>query len=148
MANEEHLNILKQDTEIWNRWRQEYPDIIPNFSGATLPKTDLIGADLVNTDLVKGILVGTNLFAANLPAANLKGALLFKTNLSRANLSGADLRGTDFRDDNLRDIDLSGSNLSNAIFLGTVLCNIDLSKAQGLGTCKHFGQYHKTVSIS
>ena len=41
MANEEHLAILKQGVDTWNRWRQEKLDVVP----------DLDGADLMNADL-------------------------------------------------------------------------------------------------
>jgi len=31
MANEEHLKILKQGVEAWNKWREENPDIEPDL---------------------------------------------------------------------------------------------------------------------
>jgi hypothetical protein len=36
MANQEHLEILHQGVEIWNKWREEKPDIVPDLSGAEL----------------------------------------------------------------------------------------------------------------
>ena len=67
MANEEHLKILKQGVEQWNKWRLENA-IRPDLSGANLS-----GADLID--------------------ANLSGAYLSGADLSDANLSGADLSG-------------------------------------------------------
>jgi len=32
MANEEHVKILKQGVEAWNRWREEQPEIRPDLS--------------------------------------------------------------------------------------------------------------------
>jgi len=29
MANEEHLEILDQGVEVWNKWRKENPDVKP-----------------------------------------------------------------------------------------------------------------------
>jgi hypothetical protein len=34
MINPEHLAILKQGVEIWNKWREENPDIMPDLSWA------------------------------------------------------------------------------------------------------------------
>ena len=36
MANPEHLEILKQGVETWNRWRSLHSDIKPNLSYADL----------------------------------------------------------------------------------------------------------------
>ena len=33
MANPEHLAILKQGVEEWNKWRREYPGVEPDLSG-------------------------------------------------------------------------------------------------------------------
>lgn len=72
MANEEHLEILKQGVDVWNRWREENPDIKPD-----LRKADLFGA----------VLKEANLSEANLSGANLDLALLTRTDLNKANLS-------------------------------------------------------------
>ena len=42
MPNEEHVKILKQGVEAWNRWRVENPKIEPALSDA-----DLSGANLL-----------------------------------------------------------------------------------------------------
>jgi hypothetical protein len=36
MANEEHLAILRKGREIWNRWREENPQVIPDLTKADL----------------------------------------------------------------------------------------------------------------
>ena len=41
MANPEHLDILKQGREIWNKWRKENPDIKPNLSNSDISDLDL-----------------------------------------------------------------------------------------------------------
>ena len=46
MANPEHLKILKQGVDAWNKWRVENPGIIPDLEGANLGQADLGGADL------------------------------------------------------------------------------------------------------
>ena len=46
MANPEHVEILKRGVEVWNKWREENPDVKPDLSYA-----DLRGANLDNADL-------------------------------------------------------------------------------------------------
>ena len=41
MATEEHLQILKQRLEVWNKCREENPDIWPDLSRADLISTNL-----------------------------------------------------------------------------------------------------------
>ena len=36
MANEEHLKILRQGMEAWNKWGEENPEIRPDLIGANL----------------------------------------------------------------------------------------------------------------
>ncbi len=38
MANQEHLDILKQGIETWNQWRNKHKDIYPDLGGAYLSK--------------------------------------------------------------------------------------------------------------
>ncbi|HEX9133974.1 MAG TPA: pentapeptide repeat-containing protein [Ktedonobacteraceae bacterium] len=46
MANQEHLNMLKQGIEVWNQWRQGHQEVIPDLSGAKLSNAHLSGAYL------------------------------------------------------------------------------------------------------
>ncbi len=68
MANEEHLQIIKQGVDVWNKWREKNPDIKP----------DLIGGDLSGADLTYAYLN-----EADLSGANLRGAKLFGGRLRR-----------------------------------------------------------------
>jgi hypothetical protein len=113
MANEEHLKILKQGVEQWNKWRLENA-IRPDLRGAYLRSANLSGANLFRA----------NLFVANLSGANLSDANLSGANLSSANLSSANLSGA-----NLSDANLSCANLSDARLQGANLTSADLSDA-------------------
>src|SRR5437762_8987880 len=72
MVNQEHLDLLKQGTAIWNRWREEHPDITPDLKDGHLASlslkeinfsfADLSFADLSFTDLSFADLRGANLF--------------------------------------------------------------------------------------
>jgi hypothetical protein len=44
MSNPEHLKILKQGVEAWNKWREENPDFRPNLSGADLREAHLVSS--------------------------------------------------------------------------------------------------------
>jgi hypothetical protein len=46
MANEEHLNLLKQGVVAWNEWRQKNPELIPDLSMANLRGPEQFAADL------------------------------------------------------------------------------------------------------
>jgi hypothetical protein len=51
MANEEHVSLLRQGVEAWNKWRRENPDLCPDLGGVTLSEANLTGADLTDADL-------------------------------------------------------------------------------------------------
>ena len=71
MANQEHLDILKQGVEMWNQWRKEHPNIRPNLSNVDLSGANLSGANLSNVDLSSANLRVTDLNGANLSGADL-----------------------------------------------------------------------------
>jgi uncharacterized protein YjbI with pentapeptide repeats len=143
MANEEHVNLLKQGVEAWNRWRQENPGIRPDLSQADLSATDLRRADLHVADLGRADLSRAILFEAGLRGADLSGAALRAADLSGANLSGADLAGagmvganlvgTDLRGTDLRGMDLIGSSLAGANLAGADLAGANLSRVDLVG---------------
>jgi uncharacterized protein YjbI with pentapeptide repeats len=143
MANEEHVNLLKQGVEVWNRWRQENPAIRPDLSGADLSATDLRRADLHVADLGRADLSRSILFEAGLRGADLSGAALRAADLSGANLSGADLAGagmvgatlvgTDLRGTDLRGMDLIGASLAGANLAGADLAGANLSRVDLVG---------------
>lgn len=159
MANPEHLKILKQGVEVWNRWRKENPELVPE-----LENVDLEGAYLDEANLANAILRGGNLEHVFLRDANLQGADLQETtfgialvrfaDLQGANLSRADLQGTDFHKCNLafaslRETLLDGVNFCRANLRGadfydaaisdSVFADVDLQEARNLDAAEHFG---------
>src|SRR5450432_104745 len=95
VANQEHLNILKQGVVVWNRWRQEHPEIIPN-----LETIDLNGLDL------------------NLPSASdLQESRQFRLGVTKPHKLSEDVhRGINFSRCVLREVNLSEANLTDAHF--------------------------------
>lgn len=121
MANEEHLKILKQGVEVWNRWRRENPQIIPNLKSANLRGFNLCKADFNKVDLEGSILSGANLSEAQLNGAVLSEAKIFGANLRRANLRGSKIQGAELIQADLLGAELIGADLSRANLCGAVL---------------------------
>jgi uncharacterized protein YjbI with pentapeptide repeats len=149
MANEEHLKILKEGVEVWNRWREENPDVRPdlgeanlrqgflrqvNLSGTDLGAAGLIEADLSQADLSEVVLSGAELRwatlrEADLSKAELSGADLLEADLSRADLSEVVLSGADLSRANLTEAGLNSAFLEGADFSRADLSGADLSQA-------------------
>jgi hypothetical protein len=71
MANPEHVKILKQGAETWNKWREENPEVKPNLREAYLRDAQLRDANLSGADLGGADLGWANLRNINLTWANL-----------------------------------------------------------------------------
>ena len=134
MANPEHLEILIQGVEIWNKWREEYPEIRPDLRGGSLwvahidrgqmrdvslggayfrradvRDTYISGADFVaETMTVRTLTIRNDLQGINLSQADLSGANFKNADLSRANLRCANLSGASLLETNLEHADLTG----------------------------------------
>ena len=149
MANPEHLEILKQGVEVWNRWRKKSPEVEPNLTRAdliganlreaNLHEADLSGADLSGADLYKANLYKADLIEADLIGANLREANLSEANLSETNLSETDLREADLIEAHFRGANLIGANLKNARCWQTAFSNVDLSASEHLEAIRHAG---------
>ena len=124
MANDEHVAILKQGVEVWNKSRDENRDIRPDLGGADLRGANLVGADLRVADLRGARLAGADLGKANLTDVDLSGAYLLGTDLRGAGLRAAKLSGAD-----LRVADLGGARLEEADLMGADLGEANLSEA-------------------
>jgi hypothetical protein len=93
MADDEHVALLKQDVDAWNKWRDQNPNIRPDLSKANLWEADLSGAILSGADLSKANLNEADLSGAYLGKAVLSGVDLCMANLRGARLGGAHLGG-------------------------------------------------------
>jgi uncharacterized protein YjbI with pentapeptide repeats len=90
MANQEHLAILKQGVDIWNKWKGEHLDLQPDLSGADLAEGNFRSANFWKVDFR-----GANLSGSDLHGANLRSSHLHGINLKDAYLRMADLTDTD-----------------------------------------------------
>jgi len=128
MAKKEHLEILKRGVEVWNKWREENPDVHPDLCGA-----DLNGAELEEADLSGTWLNDVKLSQANLSQANLAGAQLYGANMSGPNLIRSDMGDNYLERANLKEADLEGANLQRAILIETNLEEANLKGCQIYG---------------
>ena len=152
MANPEHVEILKQGVEVWNRWREENTSIKPdlsvadfqkrnlnevNFSGVNLSYTNLIMANLIKADLQGANLLrtkfnGTDLIEADLTEANIRGVNFKWANLQKAIFQRAKLHVVEFYF-----TELEGANFNDTVVSYLILVKIDLSKVKGLDSVHH-----------
>jgi len=130
----EHLKMISEaierhDVAIWNRWRQENPDVEPDLSGTDLRRADLKKAALQGAILREANLRGTDLSHADLRGADLNRANLMLARLGSANLSGANCSGANLIDANFTGANLSGADFSDAVLGGALLLEADLNGA-------------------
>src|SRR5262245_24761239 len=81
MANKEHLELIKQGVDVWNKWRDKHPDTRPE-----LRKANVVGADLSGADLSKANLYGASIpgfFFADLPPCSSLSFSLFPARCGR-----------------------------------------------------------------
>ncbi len=148
MANQEHVNLLKQGVIQWNAWRKQQKEpkekLRPDLRKAALREAELTGADIDRAWRAVQKKLWPSLNSINLSKADLSGANLSETNLSKADLSRTDLHEADLSDAdlssaklhraslygvNLSDAKLNGAVLGSTLLVGANLCGADLSGA-------------------
>jgi uncharacterized protein YjbI with pentapeptide repeats len=102
--------IAAETIAVWNDWRRDNQDIVPDLQGA-----DLSGANLRFADLQ-----AANLSRSNLRFANLEQANLDKANLSESNLCAANLTEARLCRANLSKAKLAGIFLRSGVYYGHV----------------------------
>jgi uncharacterized protein YjbI with pentapeptide repeats len=130
MANEAHLEKLKEGVEAWNKWREKNPEIKPELDGANLSAANLSGIDLNRAYLARAILEGADLSGANLSRVSFGEAKLRDTNLCQANLYGSDFRYAEVSRANLSAADLQKTYLFRADLHEANLYRADLYQAK------------------
>jgi uncharacterized protein YjbI with pentapeptide repeats len=146
MANPEHLAILEQGVEVWNKWREENPDIEPDLRGADLKYGKFEG---VNLKYVR--LGGAQFFHAWVDNADFSGSSLTLTDFTVADLSNSDFRKAGLNNTQFLLSELRDAYFTEAEFNMTLIIDSDLSGARGLESCTHIGRSyidHRTLARS
>lgn len=103
MANSEHLKILKQGVEVWNKWREEHAEIAIDLKNADLERAYLTEANFRKADLTGATLREAFLSRADLTEATLTEADLWKADLWKADLTNCNIYGVSVWNVNLKD---------------------------------------------
>jgi hypothetical protein len=135
MQDNEHHKILNKGVKVWNKWRENHPEIKPKLVFADLNGVDLSGVNLSNANLNWARLESANLAKANLIKSYLYGAHLEKADLSRAdlgeaNLSHAILKMANLSRANLEKVNLWKAQLNHANLMYANLKHANLSYAE------------------
>jgi len=128
MADEKHVAILKQGVDVWNKWREENPEVVPDLSGIELNKAELPKANLKKVLFFK-IVLGEQIVRPQMRGANLREADLSEADLRWADLGSADLNRAILRKTNLYMANLGLSHLSHTQMAGADLSSADLHAA-------------------
>ncbi|MCF7810983.1 toll/interleukin-1 receptor domain-containing protein, partial [bacterium] len=154
MANPEHVKIIKQGVEVWNKWREDNPDIRPDLqeadlafifilkghhAGLNLKDANLVEANLEGVNFIDADISSADLLGANMEGANLLGADLLFANLTDVNLEGANLAETILYFTNLTCAKLKNANFSDSQLDQTIFADVNLNEAKNLYECFHNG---------
>jgi hypothetical protein len=124
-----HVEMLRAGSLVWNSWRHENPDVVPDLKDLKVSISErqfgrMQGGPI---DLSRAQLCRAELDQATLIEANLNDAVLTDADLSNARLEKADLRGADLSDAKLAFATLNGAQLDAAALYGA-----NLRHARGL----------------
>lgn len=164
MANPEHLAILGQGVEVWNKWREENPNTEPdlsdmdfrdknfekfilkgtNFTSSSLKKCNLTRMDFTLSIFSHCNLQGAKLFHSDFAGsefyyADLRGADLFRADLSLSMMDGADFGASNLIGTTFQATYLRRAKFDEAYFHNTIIADVDLSEALGLDKARHLG---------
>lgn len=139
MANPEHLEILNQGVDVWNKWREDNSMIRPDLTHEDFSSMDLSEANFSFTDFSDANLKGANLYDADLCGAlmwvtNFNTAILQDANLSSATITGAELSNANLHHANLFQSTLRytkcvATNFTQCVIIGTVFDDCVLSQS-------------------
>jgi uncharacterized protein YjbI with pentapeptide repeats len=164
MADPDALAALKDGWESWDKWRKsrdlfDAPDLTNcdlsgiNFDNGFFTGVDFSGSNLSSCSFAEGSYNGAKFNGcsmrnawlagyfevASFEGADLSCADFYHSDFVGASFKGANLTEAKLERSNLSYADLSGANLAGAILAEVLFLDTDLSHAQGLNSCDHWG---------
>ena len=115
MANSDYLKILHQGVLVWNQWREEHPEELPDLSGVSFCGARLNGVEFSGMDFSGANFDYSEFRSAKFFRANLTDTTCYHTFFGGAKLIGANLTNAELNYTNLRHAFLDQANLCNAI---------------------------------
>ena len=117
MAHTHHLEMLKQDQQTWNAWKEQHsPDFVADFQEAFLTESAYDAYDFRHADFRGAFFWRCSFIGANLRGADLSHAVFFQCSLTQADLSDATLTRTTFATCSVQGTRFTGANRNDASF--------------------------------
>lgn len=132
MSSSNHLAILKEGVDTWNKWREENPTVRPDLAGADLSGIDLSGVFFREAILSNASFEGSTLKKANFVGAKLQHSNFVLSDVSHSNFSFASLKGANFTQANLSKARLRLADMSDACLLQAHGYVFDINRVSGL----------------
>jgi hypothetical protein len=127
MANPEHLKILKQGVEVWNRWRRDNPLVEPDLSQLVFIRENLTELDGIN--LERALLSQASVLNASLKGAKMRAAMLSCARFAASDFTDADMSSTQLTLTKFHSTIMIRTNFEGASFHQTFMHEVDLANA-------------------
>jgi uncharacterized protein YjbI with pentapeptide repeats len=139
------IKLLDQKPDVWNKCRNDNPEVWPDLSGMDLSGKDLSRRDFHYVKFRAAKLVGTNLSRCSLSSADLTLAQMQSSTIndtqaewadfSDACLDNATMMGSNFEKARLERVSMIEVNAASSSFEMAILVNTNLSKAYLSSSC-------------
>ncbi len=149
MANDKHVELLRQGVETWNKWVQQNPTTPVDLSWASFRGANLRGADFSGADLRRATFRGARLngslavgrregdetppdlvkAAAEIDAVLRKGGPRRGQNVRGPIFAGANFNGIILTTANLQGANFNGADISGANFINAKLDGVEFAGA-------------------
>lgn len=154
LGNQEHVRILLEGPESYDKWRIENPEEVLdlsgedlrsvnisdiNFTGANLSGVNLMGKfldnlDFSNADLSSSLLINVIGHNTNFQGANLSYSKVINGHFHEADFKDAILVETDFFSSDFFIVNMSGTDLSGAYLEEAIFIDVNLSRCNFTNT--------------
>jgi uncharacterized protein YjbI with pentapeptide repeats len=147
MANQEHLEKLREGVEAWNQWRVKNPRVQPDLREASLMVAQLQGANFIRAQLQGAQFNGAQLQGAYFTEAQAQGANFIRAQLRGANFQRAQLQRAFFIEAQVQEANFNGAQLQGVSFPDAQLQGANFKEAQLQGAVLAGAFFDNTTSL-